>query len=202
MSRPVLFICFTIFSPLPKFSQAGIPFKDLTQGNVEATLWQHWVWQGQTQCYYNVATTLKMKVISQRSGNIGIVRKLRNCMTLPQRRYNVENDVISQCSQSIQAMMCERCINAGTQHWNLTKVQLSGNAVTMSWHCWKLCYFRCCHNYVTMLPLHCVNVVGWPKYQRSHNIVSIFRNKVIFNVVTTLLQHWRKKTRIRNPILR
>ena len=76
-------------------------------------------------------------------------------MTFPQCWHNVENNVISQCSQNVQATLCE-CFNIGVQCWNLTKSQHSHNVVTTLWHY---------NNIVTPLPECSVNIVAQPKYQ-------------------------------------
>ena len=121
---------------------------------------------------------------------------------LPQHWYNLkiatrmENYIISWCCHNVgttltttlyhnvQARLCE----CGVPHWNLTKLQYSGNVEL-------LCNFHHCHNVVIMLPEHCVNIVSRAKYQCPHNIV----NWEITSF-SMLQQHWRNTPRIRNLI--
>ncbi len=122
------------------------------------------------------ATMLKMNIISWPWGNIVTmllqhchnVRKLCNYKTMPLNCYNIENDVILQRSHNIQAMLSERWMNVGAQHWNPTELHHSDKIAITLWQHWNLHNFQCCHNVVTRLRECCVNVVGQPKHQRSH----------------------------------
>ncbi len=64
--------------------------------------------------------------------------------------------------------------------------------------CWgnivKLHNFRCCHNFMRMLPECC----GLTKVPCSHSVVPTLRNRIIFNVATVWLQSCRNTPRIRN----
>ena len=44
------------------------------------------------------------------------IEKLHNSMTLPQCCYNIENDIVSQHSHNVQAMLCGHCMNVGAQY--------------------------------------------------------------------------------------
>ena len=134
--------------------------------NVVATLWQHWVWLGRTQCYYNIATPLKMNVISQCCHNVG---KLHNFTMLAELWKWCYMPMFTQHSGNIVWMLYECWCPMLKSGQSTTFRQCCHNVVAML----KIMYFQCCHNVVTMLSEHCVNIVGWSKYQRSLNVGTI-----------------------------
>ena len=113
---------------------------------------------------------------------------------LPQHCYNVEMTLY----HNIHMMFRQRCVKIvwvlvpNVEIWPNYNIQ-----AMLRQHCGNIENYII-FNVATTLPERCVNIVGRPKYQRSHNIVPTLRNNIIFNIVTMLLQRWRNTPRIRN----
>ncbi len=129
-----------------------------------------------------------------------------------QRCHNIEDEqyittLLQHCKMTyhnIQTRFRQRCVNDGAQQWNPPRLQHLCNIVTASMLCqhWKLHKFHCFYNIVTTSPEHCVNVVGHPRYQHSHNIVPML-TKTLFSTfcrkVGTMLEEHVKNPKFNFP---
>ena len=168
---------------------------------------QCWVWSGRIQRCYNVATTFKMNVISQRSGNVASMLVLRcsNVATTLENFiilwhcHNIVTTLKTTIYHNVQATFCECYLNVGAN----IEIRPNYNIQATLWQHWKWRNF----NVATTLCEHCGNIVSMLWADQSTNVHTTLYQWWEITLFSTLSKHCynfggtHQESKIQFPIL-